>query len=198
MRRSFKKLNYELVDIEGYKVYFARSSKTRSMNITIRSNNKIYFTIPFYVLNFSAINFFKSKIPWIDKVLMNNKNKITDKSIIIKTDYKLRLKEERILIKRIMEYVKIYEKLMNVKVNEVKLRKMSSYGICHVKEKYILFSKALYYLPDEFVEAVVVHEMAHLFVPNHSKKFYDKIEEFLPEYRKIWRKYKKIIVFMDD
>ena len=57
MRRSFKKLNYELVDIEGYKVYFARSSSTRSMNITIRSNNKIYFTIPFYVLNFSAINF---------------------------------------------------------------------------------------------------------------------------------------------
>ena len=198
MRRNLKKLNYELIDLEGYKVYFARSKSTHSMNITIRNNNKIYFTIPFYVLNFSAVNFFKSKIPWIEDVIKKNKSKINDNSIIIKNNYKLRLKEERNLTTRIMLFINKYEDLMGVKVNEVKFRKMSSYGICHVREKSIVFNKALFYLPDEFVEAVVVHEMAHLFVPNHSKKFYNKVEEFLPNYRKIWRKYKKIIVFMDD
>ena len=198
MRRRIKKLNYELIEIEGYEVYFARSSSTRSMNITIRSNNKIYFTIPVFVLNFSAINFFKSKIPWIEDVIKKNKSKINDNSIIINNNFKLKPKEERDLNARIMGFIKVYEKSMKTKVNEVKLRKMTSYGICHVREKNIIFSKALYYLPDEFVEAVVVHEMAHLFVPNHSKKFYNKVEEFLPNYRKIWRKYKKIIVFMDD
>lgn len=198
MRKNFKKLNYELVEIEGYDVYFARSKSTRSMNITIKQDNKIYFTIPIFILNFSAINFFKSKIPWIENVLKKNKTKINGNSIIINKSFKLKAKEERNLNARIMGFIREYEKLMKTRVNEVKLRKMTSYGICHVREKNIIFSKALYYLPDEFVEAVVVHEMAHLFVPNHSKKFYDKIEEFLPEYRKIWRKYKKIIVFVDD
>ena len=198
MRKRIKKLNYELVEIEGYEVYFARSSSTRSMNITIKSNNKIYFTIPMFVLNFSAINFFKSKIHWIESVIKKNKSKINENSIIINKNYKLKAKEERMLNVRIMGFIKKYEKLMRTKVNEVKLRKMTSYGICHVREKSIIFSKALYYLPDEFVEAVVVHEMAHIFVPNHSKKFYDKIEEFLPDYRKIWHKYKKIIVFVED
>ena len=198
MRKRIKKLNYELVEIEGYDVYFARSSSTRSMNITIKNNNKIYFTIPMFVLNFSAVNFFKSKIPWIDRVIKKNKSKINENSIIINKDFKLKAKEERMLNVRIMGFIKKYEKLMRTKVNEVKLRKMTSYGICHVREKSIIFSKALYYLPDEFVEAVVVHEMAHIFVPNHSKRFYDKIEEFLPGYRKIWRKYKKIIVFVED
>ena len=198
MRRKLKKLNYELVDIEGYDVYLARSSSTNSMSITIKPDNKIYFTIPIFVFNFSAINYFKSKIPWIERVLKKNKSRLNENSIIINTNFKLKAKEERILISRIMKYIKEYEKLMKVKINEVKLRKMTSYGICHVKERNIVFSKALHFLPDEFLEAIVVHEIAHIFVPNHSKKFYNKIEEFLPEYRKIWRKYKKIIVFVDD
>ena len=198
MRRKLKKLNYELVDIEGYDVYLARSSSTNSMSITIKPDNKIYFTIPIFVFNFSAINYFKSKIPWIERVLKKNKSRLNENSIIINTNFKLKAKEERILISRIMKYIKEYEKLMKVKINEVKLRKMTSYGICHVKERNIVFSKALHFLSDEFLEAIVVHEMAHIFVPNHSKKFYNKIEEFLPEYHKIWRKYKKIIVFVDD
>ena len=134
----------------------------------------------------------------MERVLKKNKSRLNENSIIINTNFKLKAKEERILISRIMKYIKEYEKLMKVKINEVKLRKMTSYGICHVKERNIVFSNALHFLPDEFLEAIVVHEMAHIFVPNHSKKFYNKIEEFLPEYRKIWRKYKKIIVFVDD
>lgn len=198
MRKKIKKLNYDIVEIEGYKVNMARSSSTHSMNITIKPNNEIYFTIPVYIFNFSAISFFKSKISWIEKVVKKNKDKINDDSIIINKNFRLKLKEERELLNKIISYIKKYELLMGVKTNDIKLRKMSSYGICHVKEKNIIFSKSLYFLPDEFIEAVVVHEMAHLFVPNHSKRFYDKIEEYLPNYRKIWRKYKKIIVFIED
>lgn len=198
MRKRIKKLNYDIVEIEGYKVNMARNSSTHSMNITIKPNNEIYFTIPTYVFSFSAISFFKSKIPWIEKVINKNIEKINSDSIIINKNFKLKLKEERLLLNKIISFIKMYEGLMGVKTNDIKLRKMSSYGICHVKEKNIVFSKALYFLPDEFIEAVVVHEMAHLFVPNHSKKFYDKIAEYLPNYRKIWRKYKKIIVFVED
>ena len=197
MRRKIKKLNYEIINLYGYDVNFARS-KTYSIHITIKSNNQIYLVAPIFTPEFSIRSFFKSKLKWIEKALKTNEDKYSDDKIIIKSDYRLKAKEERELINKLNEYIKHYELLMGTEVNEVKLRKMKSFGMCHVKTKIIIFNKALYFLPDEFKEAIVVHEMAHIFVPNHSAAFYKKIEKYLPKYREIWRKYRKIIVFEND
>jgi len=33
------------------------------------------------------------------------------------------------------------------------------------------------------LDYVLLHEYAHLLVPNHSKKFYDLVGSFMPDYR---------------
>ncbi|WP_027358233.1 M48 family metallopeptidase [Desulforegula conservatrix] len=44
--------------------------------------------------------------------------------------------------------------------------------------------------PVEVIDYVIVHELAHIKVRNHSKLFWDKVEELLPDYREqeLWLK----------
>ena len=48
----------------------------------------------------------------------------------------------------------------------------------------ICFSWRLMQYPDEAVDYVVVHELAHLAYMNHSRDFYALIEKFMPDYRR--------------
>jgi len=45
--------------------------------------------------------------------------------------------------------------------------------------------------PEECIDAVIVHELAHLKHMNHGRAFYAEIEKIMPDYRKRMRKMKK-------
>jgi hypothetical protein len=38
--------------------------------------------------------------------------------------------------------------------------------------------------PPAIIDYIVVHEMSHLAVPNHSKRFWQKVGSVLPDYKK--------------
>jgi len=46
------------------------------------------------------------------------------------------------------------------------------------------FSWRLIQAPLPIVDYVIVHELVHLRQPDHSKKFWDKVEKLMPDYRK--------------
>lgn len=58
----------------------------------------------------------------------------------------------------------------------------SRWGSCQPSTGRIHFSTRLAHVPISAAEAVVVHELAHLVVPNHSKEFYAVIAQVLPDY----------------
>ena len=39
-------------------------------------------------------------------------------------------------------------------------------------------------MPEEILDYVVVHELAHRLQMNHSTEFWDEVEKILPDYRK--------------
>ncbi len=66
----------------------------------------------------------------------------------------------------------------------IKFRKMTSrWGSCNFVRKILTFNYALINAPIECVEYVVYHEFTHFIEPNHSKKFYLALSNFLPEYK---------------
>lgn len=56
------------------------------------------------------------------------------------------------------------------------------WGSCS-PEGNLNFSWRLMMAPPEVIDYIVVHEMAHLEVPNHSASFWDKVASIMPEYR---------------
>lgn len=71
---------------------------------------------------------------------------------------------------------------LKVKPNRVSLRLMKSkWGSCSSK-KNLNFNKLLKYLPDELIEYVVLHEMAHLVEKKHNNDFWKIISDRINDY----------------
>lgn len=56
------------------------------------------------------------------------------------------------------------------------------FGSCSAKNR-LCFSWRLMQYPDEAIDYVVVHELAHIVHKNHGKEFYALIASILPDYR---------------
>lgn len=79
----------------------------------------------------------------------------------------------------------------------IKFRKMTSrWGSCNFVRKILTFNYALINAPIECVEYVVYHEFTHFIEPNHSKKFYVALSNFLPDYKERKKKLQKISIIL--
>jgi hypothetical protein len=68
-------------------------------------------------------------------------------------------------------------------INEVRLKQNhSNWGSCSNKGN-INISTRLLLAPDEVIQYVFVHELCHLIHRNHSKRYWAKVEQVMPEYR---------------
>jgi predicted metal-dependent hydrolase len=66
---------------------------------------------------------------------------------------------------------------MNVRVRDQRRR----WGSCSSKGN-INFNFRLVMMPPDIIDYVVVHELAHMRVPNHSRAFWDEVARFVPDY----------------
>ncbi len=79
--------------------------------------------------------------------------------------------------------VKYYSEIMEVKPTGVKITSaMTRWGSCSAKNS-LCFSYRLMLYPIEVIDYVVVHELAHIKLKNHSKFFYEEIEKYMPDYK---------------
>lgn len=97
----------------------------------------------------------------------------------------------------IPKYISKWEEPMNVKVSAFRVRQMKSRGLCHIDDSSIVINIELAKKPLEYLEYIIVHEMAHLLVPNHSKKFWAIVDKFLPNWRQIKKQYRTTLRFIE-
>ena len=64
-------------------------------------------------------------------------------------------------------------------------RLKSRWGSCTPAKGLIVMNVLLMHYPSECIDAVLLHEYVHLIVPNHSKRFYQIVENHMPDYKKI-------------
>lgn len=73
---------------------------------------------------------------------------------------------------------------MGVTVREVRLRAMRTrWGSCNIRAQRIWISTRLVHYPESCLEAVVVHELAHLIERGHTPRFYALMDQYYP----VWR-----------
>lgn len=112
--------------------------------------------------------------------------RFTDDSVLT---YKNRDELLKKLKKWFLRYItyrnKYYEKEMEIsKPYNVKVRKMTTrYGSNSSATHSITYSLILMHYSEEIIDSVVVHELAHDRVRDHSKKFYDVVYKYFPDYK---------------
>ncbi len=80
--------------------------------------------------------------------------------------------------------VEYYAKIMGVKPKSVKITSAHTrFGSCS-SQNALCFSYILMRYPEEAIDYVVVHELAHIKHHNHSRSFYALVGKYMPDYKR--------------
>lgn len=96
-------------------------------------------------------------------------------------------KKLKIWFKSVMENrQRYYEKIMDVKPYKVLIRKMiTRFGVNSLKPRRITYTYDLLHYPIEVIDTVIVHELCHEFIRNHSEDFYNLVNKYCPNYQEM-------------
>lgn len=75
---------------------------------------------------------------------------------------------------------------MEVSYKNLSLRILKmKWGVCYPQSQKIVLNIKLIHFDPQIIDYVIVHELAHLIYPNHSKNFWYLIAKILPNYQEI-------------
>ena len=154
-------------------------SKRRTVSISVR-DGKVTVHSPFGVDEKRIEAILNSHKSWIEKQIAKQKIKAERFPEPTSEEEKALRRKARELLPLKMEH---YSKIMGLKYGRITITGAKGrFGSCSSKGN-ISFSFRLVRYPEEAIDYVVVHELAHLLHMNHSKEFYSVIERVLPDYK---------------
>ncbi len=155
-------------------ILFERSIRARRVIISVRPSNGVRVAIPYRVSFKSALEFVNLKRPWIQKHLvrikqMESQRRAVNSSVIIDkvvAKKKLISRLEQLAVQHSFTYHR-------VTVRNQKTR----WGSCSDKNNISLNIK-LVLLPEELADYVILHELAHTRIHDHSKRFWGELDKY--------------------
>lgn len=181
-------INQRLVTVKLEKRRNIKHVYLRVLNPTlIQIKTNIYYTL------YDAKNLIEKKIDWISNSISRLEEKSIDEDEFLYLGVRKKLEDFKIknldsfykkeILKYLPNLVDEYAKKMNLFPTSIKYRKNKrTWGSCNYKNG-LNFNILLMKFPIELMEYVVIHELAHIKHKNHSKKFWDLVEEFCPDYK---------------
>lgn len=158
-------------------------SARKSLGLEVRDANTVLARIPTRVSDRELKAFVENHRSWIlEKTEVMAEREENRKStpapppeLLSKTDrMKIQLK--------IGKQVRHYCEAMGVTVGYVTVKNQKTrWGSCSAKGN-VNFNYQLAFLPDELLDYVVIHELAHRRHMNHSRAFWAEVEKYCPDY----------------
>ena len=131
----------------------------------------------------NAQKFVESRLDWIKRNKQRMNVQLEKKRKLPEIDRKV---ARKILCRRIGELAQLH----NFVYNRVSIRKQKTrWGSCSTKNNINLNANLLH-LPPELMDYVLLHELVHTRVKNHSKDFWDELETVVPNARQVDRRLK--------
>lgn len=158
--------------------------RKRIKNINLRlhpPHGAILVTAPLRVSDTTIKHFVLSKKDWIlEKIQLIKTQDHTSYDLNLNAEQKFNLDQQ------INFYMKKWQTILGLNPIKWSIRKTKTrWGSYSLNTKKISLSSALAYKPAYCIEYVVLHELAHIFVPNHGPKFKSILDQHLPGWKAI-------------
>ncbi len=207
------------IDNEIYNVLIDRKRSTKNTYIRVKENLDIYVTCNTLTSDRFIINLIKTNENKIIKMINHikkknakeeyfyylgkrydlvylNKEGITfgEKKVFVSNDFDLEkwYKKEALKVFQI-ELDKMYHSFVyKIPYPTLTIRKMRTrWGVCNVRTHKVTLNLELIKKDIIYLDYVIVHELSHLLYANHSKEFWQCVEDNFKDYKKIRKELKQ-------
>jgi len=159
------------------------STRAKRLTISVRQTGEVALIIPVGGSIRAAEKFLKKKMKWVMKKLdLFQKIKVRHPELktLKSQDKKADVEATRALVENL---IKKYNEQDRFRYNKVRIKKhRSRWGSCSSKRN-LNFNAKIALLPPHLAEYIVVHELCHLKEMNHSRRFWQRVEEKYPQYK---------------
>lgn len=163
-------------------------SKRKSIGIQITKEGAVKVKAPYFTSDKWIEKLLLEKRSWIEKTLARleeeKEHHIREFSLEEIKAYRKKAREQ--LVKK----TAFYSRIMNVTYEKIFIKDQKTcWGSCS-RQGNLNFNWRLILMPEEILDYVVVHELAHRKQLNHSPEFWKLVEKVLPDYklRRQWLK----------
>lgn len=179
----------------GYTVQITKK-KIKNTNFRIKPAEPkvIHVSIPYSVTYDAAVQLLEQ--PRIIRWIENYQKKISERPAAPGMQEEEKRKQEPYYRERLKETLPVmfarWEPVLGVKSHKITIRDTrSQWGSCNTRNGNISISVWLGAFPEECIEYVVVHELAHLLEAGHNERFYRILDQHYPIWRQCRERLKK-------
>lgn len=194
----------------------------KNMYLRIKDNNTIYITAPRFIKKKDVLKFIKKNESTILKIIDLRKEKQEERNkflflgktyeINYITQRKLILGQDKVYLAKDYNYHNWYRKMAEevflrqlnycysrftekIPYPQLKIRSMKSkWGVCNITKKKVTINLELIKYDLKYLNYVIIHELAHLVYPNHSKSFWALVAKYEPNYKKYRKEMKSFSI----
>lgn len=171
------------VQIENSTLQYSikKSKRAKRMRIAVYCDCSIVVTSPQSISETQIQKFIRLKADWIAKKIAFFCSLQIHPDIAIQSEQHYLQHKEKAL-KTISERVHKLSEKYQFEPNEIRVKMLKTkWGSCSVK-KNLNFNYKVLFLSAELRDYVIIHELCHLKVMNHSQKFWNEIKKHVPNY----------------
>lgn len=155
-------------------------SRRKTIAIQVKEDGSVVVRMPWRASRRQAEAFLQEKREWVERQQRRMELRRSRQPLLTEEERK----RGRALARKIIpQRTAWYAGKMGVTYNRIFLREQKTrWGSCSGQGN-LNFNWKLILLPQELMDYVIVHELAHRREMNHSEQFWKIVEEVLPDYR---------------
>lgn len=191
---------------------YIEKKNNKNTYIRIKEDLNIYVTTNYFTTEKQIIKLLDNNYDYLFKMLNNMKQRNEKKELfyylgkkydIIYLDSNIELYDDRIYVKDEETLNKWYKKqikkifkerldynyslfIENIPYPNLRIRKMKTrWGVCNKKTNTVTLNSELIKYDISKIDYVIIHELSHFLHFNHSRNFWNQVEKYCPNYKKI-------------
>ncbi len=168
-------------------ILLEHSLRTKRITISIRPQKGIRLAVPAGTSFKQALEFVNLKKPWIQKQIARIKQLESQQGSLVNSLSIDKASAKRTLIKKAYHLAEKH----GFELNGVYIRNQKTrWGSCSHKNN-ISLNIQLALLPDELVNYVILHELVHTRIHDHSKRFWGELDKYVVDAKSVSKRLRK-------